>query len=343
MEYGSDEEYMVMVEQAREGWIAWNDLFGRKLYHETGVAMLTRSPMAPGGFEYESYQLMLKRGHSPQRLNSQDIARRFPAWNAGKYVDGYFHAKGGYAESGLVVSALLELAHQRKIDIHSGQTMDGFIEQDNRVMGVHTRQSESFYGGQVIMAAGTWTHLLVPDLAPSMRSVGQPVFHLKPTDPALFSAPIFPVFTADITQTGWYGFPYHPTEGVIKVANHGVGWPLHPENDERVVSDVQPVREFLAETFPSLADAPITYTRCCVYCDTLDEHFWIDHHPSRPGLMVASGGSGHGFKFAPVLGSLIADVAEGLSNPFAHKFRWRDLTPNSLGQEAARHHVSLPS
>jgi glycine/D-amino acid oxidase-like deaminating enzyme len=63
--------------------------------------------------------------------------------------------------------------------------------------------------------------------------------------------------------------------------------------------DEKNLREFLASTFPSLADAPIVYTRVCMYCDTHDGHFWIARDPEREGLVVAAGDSGHGFKFAP--------------------------------------------
>ncbi|MEO8396610.1 MAG: sarcosine oxidase, partial [Chloroflexota bacterium] len=75
----------------------------------------------------------------------------------------------------------------------------------------------------------------------------------------------------------------------------------------------------------------------CLYCDTRDEHFWIDRHPQRPGLTVAAGGSGHAFKFAPVLGGLIADAMEAKPNDWLPKFRWRTLE-SMQGQEASRHH-----
>ena len=76
----------------------------------------------------------------------------------------------------------------------------------------------------------------------------------------------------------------------------------------------------------------------CLYNDTLDEHFWIDHHPEKEGLSVATGGSGHGFKFGPVLGDLIADVVEGRPNEWADLFRWRELSPDTTGEEASRYH-----
>jgi sarcosine oxidase/L-pipecolate oxidase len=71
-----------------------------------------------------------------------------------------------------------------------------------------------------------------------------------------------------------------------------------------------------------------------LYCDTFDGDFWIDRDPGRPGLVVAAGDSGHGFKFAPVLGGVIADVVEGTPNAWAHRFRWRARERDAT--EAAR-------
>ena len=93
---------------------------------------------------------------------------------------------------------------------------------------------------------------------------------------------------------------------------------------------------FLGETFPALADAPIVYTRLCLYCDTNDGNFWIARDPERIGLVVAAGDNGHGFKFAPVLGEIIADAAEGKSNPLLEKFRWRPEVRAGTSTDAAR-------
>src|SRR5436309_13985903 len=107
MEYGIDETYMEMAEQAYKGWLQWNEELGEILFHDVGVLVLTNTSMLPGSHEYESYQLLLKRGHTPDRLIGDAISQRFPAWKPGTFVDGFFHAQGGYAESGRVVSALV--------------------------------------------------------------------------------------------------------------------------------------------------------------------------------------------------------------------------------------------
>jgi len=93
---------------------------------------------------------------------------------------------------------------------------------------------------------------------------------------------------------------------------------------------------FLRATFPALGDAPIVHRRLCVYGDTLDGHFWIARDPARPSLTIATGGSGHAFKFAPELGPLIADTILGVAHPLAHKFRWRPELATASRGDAAR-------
>ena len=338
MEYGSDEMYMALAEQAYQGWLQWNEELGETLFHNVGVLMLTRAPMSPGGFEYESYAMLRKRGHTPERLTDDAISRRFPAWKPGSFVDGFFHAQGGYAESGRVVAALIRLAQAKGIMLYPDQAVETLIEEDTHIKGVRTHTGQNFFAEQVVVASGAWTSLLVHDLAPILKVTGHPVFHLKPTDPTLFTSPDFVVFTADIAQTGWYGFPLHPREQVVKIANHSAGQVLHPVRDKREVTDhdVQQLRTFLATTFPALYDAPVVSVRRCLYVDTPDGDFWIDRHPRLTGLTLATGDSGHGFKFAPLLGGLIADAVEGKSNPWLPRFRWRDVSWHTTKKEAAR-------
>ncbi|MCA9936748.1 MAG: FAD-dependent oxidoreductase, partial [Anaerolineales bacterium] len=209
---------------------------------------------------------------------------------------------------------------------------------NGRVTGVRTQEGQVFNAGQVLVAAGAWTSVLVPELGPAIYVTGHPVFHLKVADPTLFKPPHFPVFTADIANSGWYGFPWHPHQNVIKIANHGAGQPLHPVHDKRIVNDVdiRKLHRFLESTFPLLKDATITYTRRCLYSDTLDGHFWIARHPQIDGLTVAAGGSGHAFKFAPILSDLIADALEGQPNPYLARFGWREMGSDTRSEEAAR-------
>jgi glycine/D-amino acid oxidase-like deaminating enzyme len=348
LDYGPDADYMTLMETALERWREWNAVWppglrgvagaGEPLFHETGFLLLCRSPMAPGEYEYESYQLLLQRGRRPERLDSAEIRRRYPAWNADPYVDGYFNPEGGYAESGRVVAQLVEEAQRQGVKLFAGQTFKRLHEQGSRVAGIVTNTEEIFEADWVVTALGAWTPHLLPFTRDFFRSTGMPVFHLQPANPELFRPEHFPVFNADISHTGYYGFPLN-REGVVKIANHGIGREMHPESAERAVTaeETAHLREFLRGALPSLVDAPIVYTRVCLYCDSWDGHFWIARDPQREGLVIAAGDSGHGFKFAPVLGDLIADAVEGAPNPLLQKFRWRPETYSGQNEEAARH------
>jgi glycine/D-amino acid oxidase-like deaminating enzyme len=338
MEYGTDVQYMAMVEAALPGWRQWNEELGETLFHKTGVLMLAQAPMAPGGYEYESYQLLRQRGHQPERLQGDEISRRFPAWQPGVYQDGFYHAQGGFVESGRLLEKLIAQAVTQGVHFYAHQPVSGLAGSQQRITGVRLANGDSYQADHVVIAAGTWTPLLLPELAPHMRTIGQPVFHLQTAVPDLFTPSHFPVFTAAVAQTGWYGFPLHPRQGVIKIANHGVGRLVSRETAAPSVTaaDEEAARRFVQQTFPTLATAPIVHSRCCLYNDTLDGHLWLDHHPEREGLTVASGGSGHGLKFGPVLGPLIADLVEGRPNEWLARFRWRTLRPDTISEEAAR-------
>jgi glycine/D-amino acid oxidase-like deaminating enzyme len=304
IDYGGDEDYTALGEQSLALWRQ------SPLFHETGVMFISREPMA--GFELDSYTTLRRRGHALERLDATAIADRFPAWKRGAYVDGYFNPVGGWAESGAVVAAWNAEARR-----------DGVVLRTSRITARDLADLD-VDADLIVLAAGSWVPQLLPELAPYLRAVGQPVYHLAPHDPALFEAARFPVFGADISRTGYYGFPLH--RGVVKIANHGIG---------TSTVDDEPLRDMLRTTFPALVDAPIVGRRLCTYCDTVDGNFWIARHPQNPKLVVATGGSGHAFKFAPVLGDIIATIALGEPHPLAHKFRWRTDAPPAV--EAARY------
>lgn len=341
--YGSDQEYSALADRAIERWREWNKQFDTMLYHESGSLFLCREEMKPGDFEHDSFRMLQKRGHQVERMDSAKVRERFPAWNAERYRDGFFDPAGGYAESGRTVETLIAYARSLGIGIREGVQFSTLDEADDRVKGIVLANGERMAADLVIAAMGSWTPYALPFLRDFFRATGQPTFHLKPRQPQLFAPERFPFFGADISGTGYYGFPLN-RDGVVKIANHGPGREMPPESPERAVTPQEEIalREFLSSTFPTLADAPIVHTRLCLYCDTRDGHFWIAPDPERPGLVVAAGDSGHGFKFAPVLGEIIADAAEGKSNALSEKFRWRPEVRSAAGKEAARFHPDVP-
>ncbi len=335
--YGADEDYTALADRSIKLWRKWNEEYSVELYHEVGVMFVRRREMKPGDFEHESFKILERRGHKIERMNSARFWKRFPAWNPELYRDGFLELEAGYAESGRVVATLIGRAKSLSIELREGVRFLRLDEGDDRVSGIVLDDGQRIAADSVVVAVGAWTPYLLPFTKKFFRANGQPVFHLKPRQPELFASQRFPVFGADITTTGYYGFPVN-RDGVVKIANHGPGREMSPESPKRAVTaeDQGNLREFLSSTFPLLADAPIVYSRVCMYCDTHDGHFWIAPDPDRQGLVIAAGDCGHGFKFAPVLGEIIADAVEGKDSPLLAKFRWRPDVRAGSGTDVAR-------
>src|SRR2546422_3777251 len=87
--YGADEKYMALAERSIELWRKWNAELGVELYYEVGFLFLSQNPMQPGDFEYESLKLLKLRGRKFERIDSQQLRSRFPAWNSERYQDGF--------------------------------------------------------------------------------------------------------------------------------------------------------------------------------------------------------------------------------------------------------------
>ncbi|MGH9141208.1 MAG: FAD-dependent oxidoreductase [Vicinamibacterales bacterium] len=333
-DYGPDELYTAMAEAALTGWDRWNQRWGQSLYHQDGFLLLSTEALRPGGFEYESLALLEARGHRLERLSGDARAGRFPAWSPEQYPDGYLNPRAGWVESARVVGRLAIEARAAGVRLLERTGCHYLLEHGTRVIGVKTTDGRELRADSVLVAAGAWTPTLLPHLGDVMWATGQPVVHFRVHDPAAWQAPRFPVWAADISHSGWYGFPALD-DGTLKMANHGAGRRVQADEPRTVRPEEEArFRDFVREHLPALAGAPIVASRVCLYCDTFDGDFWIASDPARAGLIVAAGDSGHAFKFAPVLGGLIADVIEAKPNPWARRFRWR--TRGRDAKEAAR-------
>ena len=325
MDYGADRLHCRLGSEAISGWRRWNARWGRDLYHEDGLLFLSSGPLEEESFEGHSYRTLSEEGWSPERLGSEEIATRYPGWNADYYIDGYFNQRGGWAEATAVVSLLAGEARARGICVKT-EAVAEIARGSGRVTGVIAADGTEIRADRVVAAAGVWTPSLLPELDGFIRLSGQPLLYFRPADPEPFRPPRFPPWGADIATTGWYGFPAN-REGIVKIGVHGPGYSVSPDAPRVPPGDEDEARcrDFLSHSLPALADAPLHAVKMCVYTDTFDGDFLISRHPGTEGLTVASGGSGHGFKFGPVLGRLIADAVEGIPNPYLDRYAWRSV------------------
>lgn len=335
MDYANDEQYTAMGELSIQRWREWNVRWEEELFHEDGFLIMTRGEMPPGSFEHDSHAFLSARGHTLIRKDSAALRREHPQWKAESFRHGYLNPQGGWGESGKVVSMLKRDAIAAGVEVHEHVQFGSWLVEAGRHVGMKDATGREWRADLVLSALGAWTSEYLPWLSDRLWATAQPVFHFRPSDADAWRTPVFPVWAADIGVTGWYGFPAN-AEGIVKVANHGPGRRVRAI-EARVMPDGEEARfrAFLRDTFPALADAPVVSTRICLYGDSFDGHFLIDHDPDHPGLVIAGGDSGHAFKFTPVLGELIADAVERKPNPWLKRFLWRDECSN-LAKEIAR-------
>ncbi|MEO0341266.1 MAG: FAD-dependent oxidoreductase, partial [Bacteroidota bacterium] len=340
MEYGSDRQYFEMAAEAIRGWRQWNTLLGEKVFHEVGFLLLMQNAISHPSqiFEKNNRDLLQEKGFPYEEFDAPQIKSLFPAINSEFFSHALFSKMAGYVESAKAIEVLAKFAKKLGVQFFTGQTGEELLVEQDKVVGIRTLEGETFYAEHTLIAAGAHSSLLVPGLKNVLKPTGHPVFHLVPRDKHIFESPHLPVFSADISNTGWYGFPYHPKAAVVKIARHTNGIPLHPIADDRRVGDklVRDMRDFVANAFPALNQSPLVYTRICLYTDTPDGHFWIDRFPTVDGLSIASGGSGHAMKMGPVLGPIIADMIEEKANPWLDRFRRRTFEEGVSQQEEAR-------
>lgn len=335
IEYGTDDTYMDLADRSRDGWLTWNQMAdsGQSLFDESGVLILCASPMETGGFEYESYHRLVKKGYGPQRLTREVIAKSFPAWKASEFVDGFFDERCGYARSSATMSWLKQRAVEAGVEVWERARVEN-IDGGKRP-SLTLSSGERFDSDYIVTAAGAWTTILLPEIGGRLRATGHPAFHFRPKNPDLFRCDRFPTFTADMSRTGFFGFPIN-ANGLVKLGHHGPGDLGDPSTDRQVSKTLlDKVRKFIASSLPGLRDADLVYTRQCYYADTVDENFLISWHPSLENVAVAGGGSGHAFKFAPLLGDLVYECL--FEDSWSTKFGWeRSGSENKREQSRCR-------
>src|SRR5947207_14065535 len=207
-------------------------------------------PIQPGDVEYKRLTLLEQRGHRVERIDSRQLRERYPAWNSERYPDGFLDLEAGYAESGRVVAALIQWAKSLGVELRENAKFRDLDEAGDRIKGIVVEDGEKIASAAVVMAVGAWMPYALPFTRNFLRASGQQVFHLKPKQPVLFTPERFPIFGADISTTGYYGFPLN-RHGVVKLANHGPGPEMSQDSPERVVTQEEEnkMRHYLSDSF----------------------------------------------------------------------------------------------
>jgi sarcosine oxidase len=240
-------------------------------------------------------------------LDAAALRRRFPLFQVPDHYVAVFQPDGGFLQAEPAIRALLARARAAGAELRTGETVRVIEPRGAGVRVVTTRATID--AGCAVVAAGAWVKALL-DLPVALRVTRQVLAWFAPRDPGLFAKDRFPVFLLQNADGMFYGFPDDGT-GSVKVArHHHADETVDPDRCDRVVSagDEAMIRSCLASHLPA-ADGPCVAATTCLYTTTPDGDFIIDRMPGNAAVIVASPCSGHGFKFAPVIGEIIADLA----------------------------------
>ncbi len=321
-DYAADDFHGLWADEAMQGWRRWSTESETGLLHPVGLANLTLEPMGADSFAGASFH----RLSGAVRLDRTAISDQLPFLTPGRFVDGYLNPAAGWVNASAAVRLLERRCEEAGV---------GIIPERAAAIGdgwVGLADDGLLRADRVVVAAGAWTPTLVPETADLLVPAGQPVLYLRPTDPSRFAG--VPVWALDIEATGFYGLPVSD-EGLVKVGHHGPGVTRRLEVTSVPDRVVDQFRRFFRHAVPELAGARIERTRICFYCDAPEGRFLVDSVPGRDRLVVVTGGSGHGFKFAPVIGDVAAAVVLGREHPRRSQLAWRSPGTTGDGARAA--------
>ena len=303
--YFEHPSYVPLVRAAYPLWRALERQSGQSLLHITGIIELG----APDG-TLVAGTLRSARAHglAHEVLDAAGIMRRFPALRAPARFIGVFQPEGGILAAEPAIHVQLALAKAAGAETRTSETVRAIEPKAGGVRIV--TDTGLIEAGQAIVAAGPWLKKLLPDFPVPVRVTRQVLGWFEPVDPAIFGRDRCPVFMIENADGIFYGFPAGPKPGIKFAKHHHEDETADPAARVRPMSgaDEALLRAALAAHLPA-ANGKLLDATTCLYTMAPDGDFILDRLPGSPDIIVASPCSGHGFKFAPVIGEILADLA----------------------------------
>lgn len=305
--YAEDPAYVPLVQRAYELWREIERDSGLTLLRESGGLMIGRPESGT-----VSGALLSAREHSlpHEVLDAAEAGRRFPAFALDAGEVAVFEPRAGVLSVEACLEAQLTLAARCGADLRLDTTVESWrVGGDGVEVTAH---GEHIHAERLVLAAGPWLPGLLDGFTLPLTIERQVMAWFEPSHHAeRFEAGRLPIYIWEHTpHRTIYGVPRSASG--VKVAIHHEGEATTPAAVRREVktSDIEAIRTLVRHRLPGL-DGELRRSEVCIYTNTPDEHFVIGAHPRHPAVLLASPCSGHGFKFSPAIGELLADLATG--------------------------------
>ncbi|TMN21647.1 N-methyl-L-tryptophan oxidase [Lentibacillus cibarius] len=315
---GEGAEYVNLALKAQDNWHELEKESGKTLFIPTGTLMVGENDTP---FIQQTIKSAEEHGLELEEFSSKDVMRRWPGFDLPDHFTGYYERSSGALLNEQCIGAYRQELLKYNAEIVENTKVNTLESHENGV-GVNTTKG-MFYGDQVIIAVGAWIGELLSSLKLSIQTVRKTLGWFG-TEGTLYKYPFLPSFYFSYEGHKYYGFPDITGSGV-KIGRNDSERDIVPDLLEqdfgKYDNDQGDLNKFIKRFLPGLS-GQFNYGRTCMISKTPDKDFIIDRHPENNHVLVAGGFSGHGFKYASILGEIISEmIIDGKSkHPLPDKF-----------------------
>ncbi len=305
--YFEHPDYVPLLQQGYKLWTKLEEISSRELLSPCGL-MLSGQPesaVISGAREAaELHTLEL------EDMSTEEIEDRFPGYRIPDGQEVIYECDGGFLHVEDCVDTYITLAEKRGVEFRWNEPVTHW-ESDGETAKVWT-EGTTYEADALVITAGAWASQSLADLPgfPQLSVLRKVMFWFPVMSDAYDYSMGSSCFFFEMPYGEFYGFPSLDGQS-IKVCQHSGGEPVaDPAQVDREFreEDMELVARFLGEVMPEVVPKPEDFA-VCMYTMTPDSHFIVDRHPHYQNVVIGAGFSGHGFKFASVLGKALSDLA----------------------------------
>ena len=311
--YFEHPDYVPLLEKAYKNWNTLEQETGEELYFKTGLLYAgTANNEMIKGVKQSAFLYDIEL----EKLKVADATKRFPQFTFPENLEVLFEPEAGFIPPEKAIRLYASRAKKNGAAIHSNEKVIEWEKEGNTVLVKTDKQT--YQCNKLIITTGAWAGKMIPGLADKIKVTRQFVAWIKTKNDGQFELNKFPCWMIgdDLKHGCYYGFPLLDTEKFgepagLKLAHHFPFQITDPDNVNRQTTefDIENLNYCLNKYLPGVFDS-ILHTKICLYANSPDENFIIDKLPGfEENVSIACGFSGHGFKFASIVGEILADLA----------------------------------
>jgi sarcosine oxidase len=304
--YFEHPNYLSLLHSAYDEWEQLNEESGQELFAKNGLLLAGK----PDSTIIKGLKACYSQHDLPhEKLDIEEAQKRWPDINLPEGSEVYYDPIAGYLHVEKCIREFCRLAAKEGAKLFNHEKVIKWQTNTNSAVTV-TTEKRTISSDRLIITCGAWASGVLKSLDLNLEIWRKVLFWYDAPDLEPFRPGRFPSFFIETDKGGFYGFPAINSAG-IKIGEHyGKQIVSNPDKLNQSVDEEEnePVSNFVSRTFPGLRTSP-NKSVVCMYTMSPDENFIIDHHPEYETVVFAAGFSGHGFKFAPVIGNILADLA----------------------------------